>query len=70
MVIKYHIMHIMSIIILKYFLRSFISNNKKVLKMIFHSSSRPNFYRYIRKQTLAGAERYVTDELIRRIWKI
>ena len=52
MVIKYHIMHIMSIIILKYFLRSFISNNKKVLKMIFHSSSRPNFYRYIPYSTI------------------
>ena len=30
----------------------FISNNKKVLKMIFHSSSRPNFYRYIPYSTI------------------
>ena len=52
MVAKYHIVHIMSSINLKYFLRSSISNDKKVLKMIFHSSSRPNFYRYIPYSTI------------------
>jgi len=44
--IQYHVIPIMSIIDLKYFLRSFVSDNKKVSKMIFHSPSRPNFYRY------------------------
>ena len=52
MVIKYHVIPIMSSIDSKYFLRSFISNNKKVSKMIFHSPSRPNFYRYIPYSTI------------------
>lgn len=52
MVIKYHAIPIMSSINLKYFLRSFISNNKKVSKMIFHSPSRPYFYRYIPYSTI------------------
>lgn len=43
---------IMSSIVLKYLLRSFVFSDKKSLEMNFHSPSRPNFYKYLPYSTI------------------